>query len=125
MPDPNAQGSTPSKTAWKQMLSNPVVLGAIITGYVTLNTAIFGYLNSRNAQQLEEAKSHFAASLNERKYETSLILEVTKATGQDQELLFHRLCLLAASGLIPQTERNLKTARGFDCPEIREPTSTK
>jgi hypothetical protein len=33
-------------TAWKTALTNPIVLGAIITAFVTLNTSIVGLITS-------------------------------------------------------------------------------
>lgn len=116
--------STPAKpstsTIWRQVLTNPVSLGAIATAYVTLNTAIFGYLSSKHAQELEQAKLEFQTTLNEKKYETDLVLEVLKAAGSDQQVMIHRLCALAATGLIPQIADRMQQRAG-QCPPLPAP----
>ncbi len=121
-PDPTPNQPRSPSRFWKQLFANPVTLGAVITAYVTLNTAIFGYLSARNSQRIEREKFEFESSLEERKYETGLILEVVKLSGGDQQLSLHRLCLLAAIGLIPTTAEMLHHQPSMPC---REGVETK
>jgi hypothetical protein len=109
--------NTPERPAssWRQLLTNPVSLGAIVTAYVGINTAIFGYVSTKNTQQLEHAKFEFQSSLEERKYETSVLLEAVKAAGSDQQLIVRRLCALAATGLVPQFAERLQRQTAQPC----------
>jgi hypothetical protein len=112
----NTDPGTPRHSGFvRQLLTNPIALGAVVTAYVALNTAIFGYLTTRNTQQLAREKFEFESSLEERKYETGLILEVVKEAAGDQQLSLHRLCLLAATGLIPKTAETLKLLPDSGC----------
>jgi hypothetical protein len=104
--------------SWRQLFTNPVVLGAILTAYVGVNTAVFGYITTKNSQQLERAKFEFEASLEERKYETSLLLEVVKAAGSDQQLIVRRLCALAETGLVPQFAERLRSQTVQPCRSV-------
>jgi hypothetical protein len=69
MNDSRDQSRPEQPSLWRQLIANPVALGAIVTGYVTLNAAILTYLTNRNSQDIEE-----------RKYETNLIADVVKQT---------------------------------------------
>jgi hypothetical protein len=114
------QGSNPPQhhNVWRTLLTNPVTLGAIVTAYVALNTAIFGYLSARNSQRIEREKFEFQSSLEERKYETGLVLEIAKSAGGNQQLMLHRLCILAATGLIPLTaEKMQQQAKSCQAPD--------
>jgi hypothetical protein len=100
----------PRQTLWHWLKNNPVVVGAAITAYVTLTTALFGYFNARNAQHIEQRRFEFQSSLDERKYETSIILQVMQSAGENQQVVIRRLCLLAKTGLIPTTAAKFETA---------------
>jgi hypothetical protein len=119
---PTQGGNPPPQhhSIWRTLLTNPVTLGAIITAYVTLNTAIFGYLSSRNSQNIEREKFEFQSSLEERKYETGLILEIAKTAGGDQQLMLHRLCILVTTGLIPLTAEKMQQ-QGKSCQAADKP----
>jgi hypothetical protein len=120
-----AEPSNPTqkpRNIWRQVITNPVTLGAIITAYVTVNTAIFGYLSARNSQRIEREKFEFQSSLDERKYETSLILEVAKAAKGDQEAVIRHLCILVEAGLIPITAEKMHTQTSSPCPPEGKPT---
>jgi hypothetical protein len=106
---------------WRQLLTNPVMLGGIITAYVTLNTAIFGYLSASNAQRIEREKFAFQSSLEERKYETGLILEIAKSAGGDQQVMLRRLCILVETGLIPLTAEKMRQQIKSPCPAGDQP----
>lgn len=95
-------------------------MGAVITAYVTLNTAIFGYLSAQNSQRIEREKFQFQSSLEERKYETSLILEIARTAGDDQQLVLRRLCILAEAGLIPLTVERMQQQMK-SCPPADKP----
>jgi hypothetical protein len=104
---------------WRQIVTNPVSLGAIVTAYIGANTAIFGYVTTKNTQQLERAKFEFQSSLEERKYETSLLLEAVKSAGSDQQVIVRRLCALAATGLVPQFAERLRNQAEQPCPAAK------
>jgi hypothetical protein len=109
------------RSVWQQLIANPVTLGAVITAYVTLNTAIFGYLSTRNSQHIERDRFEFEASLEERKYETGLILEIAKSASGDQQILVHRLCILAEAGLIPTTAERMRQQANSPCSAAGKP----
>jgi hypothetical protein len=114
-PDEAAQTAKNHPRLWRELITNPVSLGAIVTAYVTINTALFGYLSSKNAQDMEKARFDFQASLDEKKYETGLVLEVVKSTNGDQQAMLHRLCLLVNTGLIPQIAERMQHRQDLGC----------
>ena len=123
MSDPTQAGNPPPQhhSVWRALLTNPVMLGGIITAYVALNTAIFGYLSARNAQRIEREKFEFQSSLEERKYETGLILEIAKSASGDQQMMLRRLCILAQTGLIPLTAEKMRQQMKSPCPTSDQP----
>jgi hypothetical protein len=61
-------------TFWKNVLTNPVVLGALITAFIALNTTIVGLLTSATQRQLDIERVRLQTELDRAKFEGELIL---------------------------------------------------
>lgn len=73
----------------KGLLTNPILIGAFLTAYVTIASSYFTWVNSRAQTKLEEAK-----------FESSVILEVIKSSDPDKAAV--NLEFLRDTGILPE-----------------------
>lgn len=73
-----------SRTAlWRQLLTNPILIGGLITAYVTGGTAYLSAQRAREQQRLDELNHIAQLKVEEEKLESSIILELVKVSTPD------------------------------------------
>jgi hypothetical protein len=103
--------------ALKNALSNPLVLGALITAFVALNSSIITYFSSTQQHSLDAAKFQLQTQLdqlkfqnerelNERRFRADLILKMIATGNPDQAR--ENLSFLLDAGLLPDSDNRLR-----------------
>ena len=68
---------------WKQLLTNPILIGGLITAYVTAGTSYLSAQRSREQQKLDGLNHIAQLEMEEEKLESSVIIEIAKVSGPD------------------------------------------
>jgi hypothetical protein len=93
----------------KRFLANPVVLGAFITGFIALNTALFGFIQAYSQRELDAQKAKaqlevdskklaLQQQIEQEKFRTQMMLDAIKAPSPAQSAINIRFFL--AAGLL-------------------------
>lgn len=69
---------------WKQLLTSPILIGGLITAYVTVGTSYLSAQRAREQQKLDELNHIAALTIEEEKLESGIILELAKVSAPEQ-----------------------------------------
>jgi hypothetical protein len=89
----------------KSTLTNPAAIGALLSAFVAINIALFGFVTSRVQMNLEQAKAQNQLELERKKYESSLILAAVRTGNPDQAA--ENMKFLLDTGLVSDQQGRL------------------
>jgi hypothetical protein len=92
-------------TFWKNVFTNPVVLGAIITAFIAVNTSIVGWMTSAQQRQLDAEKFLLQTQIDRAKFEGELILSAIRTGDPSQSMT--NVEFLIQAGLIQDRDGGL------------------
>lgn len=92
---------------WRALFTNPILIGAFITGYVAIISSYFAAENARHQIEVDAASRNGLLQLERLKFESSLVLEAIKTGDADKAVI--NLDFLIKSGLLPDPDGLLKS----------------
>jgi hypothetical protein len=90
----------------KALFTNPLLIGAFLTAYVTGATSILTSTNSRQQMEADAANRDGLLKLERLKFESSVVLEAIKSGGPDKAAA--NLDFLLKTGLLPDSDGRFK-----------------